>query len=78
MYNATGGLGGSGQVDSRVAANANVALLSTNAVFALFVVGPIFSILGPRLSWFLGALFRFSALLQSSVEVPEAPLNIIY
>lgn len=25
-----------------------------NVVFALFVVGPIFSILGPRLSWFLG------------------------
>jgi len=54
MYNALGGLGGSGQVDTSGAANANVALLSTNAVFALFVVGPIFSILGPRLSWFLG------------------------
>lgn len=28
MYNALGGLGGSGQVDSTVAANATVALLS--------------------------------------------------
>lgn len=54
MYNALGGLGGSGQVDSTVAANANVALLAATAGSALFVAGPLFSRLGPRLSWLLG------------------------
>ncbi|KAK2839340.1 hypothetical protein FQN49_006239, partial [Arthroderma sp. PD_2] len=43
MYNALTGLGGSGQVDATVAANANVALLSATAATALFFVGPIFS-----------------------------------
>ena len=43
MYNALGGLGGSGQVDPTVAANATVALLSATAGTALFIVGPLFS-----------------------------------
>nr|KMM68342.1 DUF895 domain-containing protein [Coccidioides posadasii RMSCC 3488] len=54
MYNALTGLGGSGQVDETVAANANVALLSATAATALFLVGPIFSIIGPRACWLLG------------------------
>lgn len=54
MYNALTGLGGSGQVDSTVAANATVALLSTTAATALFVVGPIFSWVGPRWCFLIG------------------------
>ncbi|PGG99465.1 hypothetical protein AJ80_09351 [Polytolypa hystricis UAMH7299] len=54
MYNALGGMGGSGQVDPTIAANANVALLSATAGTALFIVGPIFSIIGPRACWLVG------------------------
>lgn len=54
MYNALSGLGGSGQLDSTVAANANVALLSATAGTALFVVGPIFKRVGPRLFLLIG------------------------
>ncbi|KAE8388703.1 hypothetical protein ETB97_011906 [Aspergillus alliaceus] len=54
MYNALTGLGGSGQVDQTVAANANVALLSAMAATALFVVGPIFDRVGPRVCLLLG------------------------
>ncbi|KAJ5142393.1 Major facilitator superfamily domain general substrate transporter [Penicillium atrosanguineum] len=54
MYNALTGLGGSGQVDQTVAANANVALLSATAATALFVVGPIFDRVGPRVCLLLG------------------------
>ncbi|KAL2783084.1 major facilitator superfamily domain-containing protein [Aspergillus keveii] len=54
MYNALSGLGGSGQVDSTVAANANVALLSATAGTALFIVGPIFDHVGPRICLLLG------------------------
>lgn len=54
MYNALTGLGGSGQVDHTVAANANVALLSTTAGTALFIVGPIFSWVGPRICFLIG------------------------
>ncbi|EFY99779.1 hypothetical protein MHUMG1_03171 [Metarhizium humberi] len=53
MYNALTGLGGSGQVDSTVAANATVALLSATAATALTVAGPVFSILGPRISFLI-------------------------
>ncbi|KGQ03311.1 UNC93-like protein [Beauveria bassiana D1-5] len=54
MYNALTGIGGSGQVDPTVAANATVALLSTTAATALFIVGPIFSITGPRICFLMG------------------------
>ena len=54
MYNALNGLGGSGQVDPTVAANGNVALLSCTAATALFVAGPLFSLIGPRLTFLLG------------------------
>lgn len=54
MYNALTGLGGSGQVDSTVAANATVALLSATAGTALFLVGPIFSRVGPRICFLIG------------------------
>ncbi|OAQ66371.1 MFS transporter [Pochonia chlamydosporia 170] len=53
MYNALTGLGGSGQVDSTVAANATVALLSATAATALTIAGPIFSLLGPRISFLI-------------------------
>lgn len=54
MYNALGGLGGSGQVDPTVAANATVALLACTAGTALFIVGPLFTYTGPRLCFMLG------------------------
>ncbi|KAH9224994.1 major facilitator superfamily domain-containing protein [Leptodontidium sp. 2 PMI_412] len=54
MYNALGGLGGSGQVDPTVAANATVALLSATAATALIVAGPFFSLVGPRMCFLLG------------------------
>ena len=54
MYNALTGLGGSGQVDQTVAANATVALLAATAATALFVVGPIFDRVGPRVCLLLG------------------------
>lgn len=54
MYNALGGLGGSGQVDSTVAANATVALLAATAVTALFFVGPIMKVIGPMWSLIIG------------------------
>ncbi|CAG8375252.1 unnamed protein product [Penicillium salamii] len=54
MYNALTGMGGSGQVDQAVTANANVALLSATAATALFVVGPIFDRVGPRVCLLLG------------------------
>jgi MFS family permease len=54
MYNALTGLGGSGQVDPTVAANATVALLSATAATALFVAGPLFSWIGPRLTFLIG------------------------
>lgn len=55
MYNALTGIGGSGQVDQTVAANATVALLSVTATTALFIVGPIFDMVGPRVCLLLGA-----------------------
>lgn len=54
MYNALTGLGGSGQVDPTVAQNATVALLSATAATALFVAGPIFSWVGPRICFLVG------------------------
>ncbi|KAJ5102499.1 MFS general substrate transporter, partial [Penicillium argentinense] len=54
MYNALTGLGGSGQVNQAVAANSQVALLSATAGTALFVVGPIFNRVGPRVCLLLG------------------------
>ncbi|EAW07097.1 putative MFS transporter [Aspergillus clavatus NRRL 1] len=54
MYNALTGMGGSGQVDPTVAANATVALLAATAATALFVVGPIFDRVGPRVCLLLG------------------------
>ncbi|KAJ5908762.1 hypothetical protein N7495_001444 [Penicillium taxi] len=54
MYNALSGMGGSGQVDSTISANATVALLSATAGTALFIVGPIFNRVGPRVCLLLG------------------------
>ncbi|KAF8625232.1 hypothetical protein AX17_006898 [Amanita inopinata Kibby_2008] len=51
MYNAISGLGGSGQLDSTVAANATVALLAATAASAITLVPPVFDLLGP--SWCL-------------------------
>ncbi|KAF8072264.1 major facilitator superfamily domain-containing protein [Lyophyllum atratum] len=54
MYNAIGGLGGSGQLDSTVAANATVALLAATAASALTIVPPIFDMFGPRTCLLIG------------------------
>ncbi|THH12989.1 hypothetical protein EW146_g7186 [Bondarzewia mesenterica] len=48
MYNSISGIGGSGQLDPTVAANATVALLAATAVAAFTVVPTTFDILGPR------------------------------
>lgn len=72
MYNALTGIGGSGQVDPTVAANATVALLSAMAITSLFIVGPIFNQFGPRVCLLLGgwtyplysgALLNFNSML---------------
>lgn len=54
MYNALSGLGGFGQVNPTVTANATVALLAVMTGTALFVAGPVFDRLGPRLCLLLG------------------------
>ncbi|KAK7031060.1 hypothetical protein VNI00_013659 [Paramarasmius palmivorus] len=54
MYNAISGIGGSGQLDSTVAANANVALLASTAASALFLVPPVFDTFGPRTCLLIG------------------------
>ncbi|KIJ24610.1 hypothetical protein M422DRAFT_39088 [Sphaerobolus stellatus SS14] len=48
MYNSISGIGGSGQLDPTVAANATVALLAATAVAAFTVVPTVFDVLGPR------------------------------
>ncbi|KAL4860836.1 hypothetical protein BDV12DRAFT_208765 [Aspergillus spectabilis] len=54
MYNALTGMGGSGQVDSTVAANSNVATHACTAGAALFLVGTFYRYLGPRWSLVIG------------------------
>lgn len=54
MYNALTGMGGSGQVNSTVAANSNVATHACTAGAALILVGAFYKYLGPRLSLLLG------------------------
>jgi hypothetical protein len=48
MYNSISGIGGSGQLDPTVAANATVALLASTAAAALTIVPTIFDMFGPR------------------------------
>ncbi|KAF9459956.1 major facilitator superfamily domain-containing protein [Collybia nuda] len=54
MYNAISGIGGSGQLDPTVAANATVALLAATAASALTLVPPVFDMLGPRACLLIG------------------------
>ncbi|RMZ80828.1 hypothetical protein DV737_g2878, partial [Chaetothyriales sp. CBS 132003] len=54
MYNALTGMGGSGQVNSTVTANSNVATHACTAGAALLLVGAFYKYLGPRLSLLLG------------------------
>lgn len=54
MYNALTGMGGSGQVNSTVAANSNVATHACTAGAALIFVGAFFKYLGPKWSLLLG------------------------
>ncbi|ANB15778.1 hypothetical protein AWJ20_3422 [Sugiyamaella lignohabitans] len=54
IYNALGGMGGSGQVDPTVAANATVALLSTSAISAVFFVAPLYELIGPNICVLIG------------------------
>ncbi|CZR61525.1 related to MFS transporter [Phialocephala subalpina] len=77
MYNALGGLGGSGQIDSTVAANATVALLAATAVTALFFVGPIFDLIGPRWCWFAGGwtYALYSGALLCYNRIPPSPFS---
>jgi MFS family permease len=79
MYNALGGLGGSGQVDPTVAANATVALLSATAATSLFFAGPLFSLVGPRLCFLLGgwtyALYSGSLLNFNRMSAQRASSN---
>jgi hypothetical protein len=48
MYNAISGLGGSGQLDPTIGANASVALLSVGAATGLLMGQPMFDIFGVR------------------------------
>lgn len=87
MYNALSGLGGSGQVNPTVAANATVALLSATAATALFIVGPIFDRVGPRVCLLLGgwtyplysgSLLSFNRMLNVRfVKSPSLLTNLI-
>lgn len=54
MYNALTGMGGSGQVNSTVAANSNVATHAATAAAALVLVGAFYKYLGPRVSLLIG------------------------
>lgn len=82
MYNALSGLGGSGQVDQTVAANASVALLACTAGTALFVVGPIFDRVGPRVCLLLGgwtyALYSGSLLCFNGMFTCKATVCCIH
>ncbi|RIB21746.1 major facilitator superfamily domain-containing protein [Gigaspora rosea] len=55
MFNALNGMGGGGQLNTEVAANANVALYTCFAVGGLFA-GPIVNKIGPSLAMALGGL----------------------
>ncbi|KAH0839630.1 major facilitator superfamily domain-containing protein [Lanmaoa asiatica] len=55
MFNALGGIGGGGQVNTTAQANASTATYATFAFFAFFS-GTINNVLGPRLTLFLGTL----------------------
>ncbi|KAJ5304324.1 uncharacterized protein N7443_003984 [Penicillium atrosanguineum] len=54
MYNALSGMGGSGQVDSTISANATVATHACTAGAALVLAGSLYRYLGPRLSLLIG------------------------
>lgn len=54
MYNALTGMGGSGQVDSTTAANANVATHACTAAAALVLVGSFYKYMGPRWALIVG------------------------
>ncbi|KAJ5625195.1 hypothetical protein N7510_001504 [Penicillium lagena] len=79
MYNALTGMGGSGQVNSTVSANANVATHACTAGAALFVVGTFYKYMGPRLLLLLGgwtyALYA-GALLNSDRTTNGGPFVI--
>ncbi|KAG6877162.1 hypothetical protein C0993_009767 [Termitomyces sp. T159_Od127] len=72
MYNAITGIGGSGQLDSTVAANATVALLAATAASALTLVPPIFDMFGPRVCLLIGgwtyALYSASLLCYNHTQ----------
>ncbi|KAJ5925169.1 major facilitator superfamily domain-containing protein [Penicillium verhagenii] len=79
MYNALAGMGGSGQVNSTVSANATVATHACTAGAALFVVGAFYKYTGPRLLLLLGgwtyALYA-GALLSSDRTTNGGPFVI--
>jgi Major Facilitator Superfamily len=54
MYNALTGMGGSGQVNSTVAANSNVATHACTAGAALVLVGAFYKYIGPRWALLVG------------------------
>ncbi|KAJ5804126.1 uncharacterized protein N7518_000429 [Penicillium psychrosexuale] len=54
MYNALTGMGGSGQVDSTISANANVATHACTAGAALLLAGSFYKYLGPRVCLLIG------------------------
>jgi len=70
MFNALTGMGGGGQVDTSIAADANTALYTTFSVFGI-LGGAITNILGPKLTILLGsltyALYTSSLLAYNSI-----------
>ncbi|KAG9317175.1 major facilitator superfamily domain-containing protein [Chiua virens] len=55
MFNALGGIGGGGQVNTTAQANSNTALYAAFAFFAFFS-GTVNNVIGPRLTLFIGTL----------------------
>lgn len=79
MYNALSGMGGSGQVNSTISANATVATHACTAGAALLIAGSFYRYLGPRISLLIGgwtyALYAGS-LLNSDRTIDGGPFVI--
>src|ERR1044072_5043497 len=78
MFNALNGIGGAGQLDTTVAANANVALYTCFSIGGLFA-GAIVNKLGPSTSLALGgstyALYSGSLLYYNHKHHQEFPVT---
>ncbi|KAI0999451.1 UNC93-like protein [Podosphaera aphanis] len=74
MFNALGGLGGGGKVDTQLADEMNVALYTTFAIFGFFS-GPIVNFVGVKITLSIGGIgySLYTASLLASVMHPDSP-----